>query len=74
MGCCRRGIIYQIEVDGSKSWDASTTNTFTKKLFLSETEHTFRIRAVRGNSVSEWNDVVKGRTQKFGLCFEGIPR
>ena len=42
---------YQIEVDGSKSWDASTANTFTKRGLLPETEHSFRVRAVRGNSV-----------------------
>ena len=35
---------YQIEVDGSKSWDASTTNTFTKRGPLPESEHTFRVR------------------------------
>ena len=55
---------YQIEADGSKFWDASTTNTFTKRELLPETEHSFRVRAVCGNEVSEWSDVVKGRTQK----------
>ena len=58
-------------MDGSKSWDAPTTNTFKKKDLLPETEHTFRVRAVRGNSVSEWSDVVKERTQKvpeFSEC------
>ena len=62
---------YQIEVDGSKFWDASTTNTFTKRWFLPETEHNFRVRAVRGNSVSEWSNAVKGKTQKapdFSRC------
>ena len=60
---------YQIEVDGCKSWLILTTNTFTKRRLLAETEHTFRVRAVRGNSVSEWSDVVRGRTQKES--FEG---
>ena len=55
---------YQIEVDGSKFWDASTTNTFTKRGLLAETEHSFRVRAVCGNEVSEWSGAVKGRTQK----------
>ena len=55
---------YQIEVDGSKFWGASTTNTFTKKGFLAETEHSFRVRTVRLNSVSEWSCAVKGRAQK----------
>ena len=62
---------YQIEVDGSKFWDASTTNTFTKRGLLAETEHTFRIRAVRGNSVSKWSGVVRGRAKKapkFSEC------
>ena len=66
-----RASFYQFEVDGSKFWERSTTNTFTKRGLLPETEHTFRIRAVRGNSVGGWSDVVKGRTQKassFSEC------
>ena len=62
---------YQIEVDGSKFWDVSTTNTFTKRGFPPETEHTFRVRAVKGNSVSEWTNTVKAKTQKtemFSKC------
>ena len=62
---------YQIEVDESRSWNASITNTFTKRGLHSDTEHTFRVRAVRGNSVSEWSNVMKGRTQEapeFGGC------
>ena len=59
-----RASFYQIEVDGSKAWNASTTNVFTKRGLLEETEHTFRVRAVRGNYVSEWSGVAKGRTQK----------
>ena len=55
---------YQIEVNGSKFWGAPTTNTFTKRGLLPETEYTFRVRAVRGSTVSEWSDIVKGRTQK----------
>ena len=42
---------YQIEVDGSKFWYASITNTFTKRRLPPDTEHTFRVRTVRGNSV-----------------------
>ena len=57
-------LFYQIETDGSKFWDASTTNTFAKRGLLPETEHSFRVRVVCGNEVSEWNSVVKGRTQK----------
>ena len=62
---------YQIEVDGSRSWDAPTTNTFTKEGLFAKTEHAFRVRAVRGNSVSEWSDVAKGKTLKapeFSKC------
>ena len=39
-----------------------------KPIFASEIgvveEHTFRVRAVKGNSVSEWSDIVKEETQK----------
>ena len=55
---------YQIEVNESKFWDGSLTNAFTERGLLPDTEHIFRVRAVRGNSVSRWSDVVKGRTQK----------
>ena len=55
---------YQIEVDGNKSWYSSTTNRFTKIGLLPETEHSFRVNAVKGRSVSEWSDVVKEKTQK----------
>ena len=62
---------YQIEVDGNKFWDTSKTSTFTKRGLRPETEHSFRVRAVRGNSVSEWSGAVKGRTQKelFGASW-----
>ena len=55
---------YQIEVDGSKFWEASTANVFTKRGLPPETEHSFRVCAVCGNEVSEWSGVVKGRTQE----------
>ena len=60
----KRASLYQIEVDGSKFWGASTTNTFAKRGLIPETEHSFRVRAVCGNEVSEWSGVAKGRTQK----------
>ena len=62
---------YQIEVDGGKSLERALTNTFTKRGLPAETEHSFRVRAVRGSSVSEWSGVVKGRTVKapnFSEC------
>ena len=55
---------YQVEVDGSRSLERVTSSTFTKRGLLPDTEHSFRVRAVRGNSVSEWSGVVKGRTQR----------
>ena len=53
---------YQIEVDGSRSWGGSTTNTFTKRGLPPETDHTIRVRTVKGNSVSKWSEIIIGRT------------
>ena len=55
---------YQIEVDGSKSWELSTINIFTLRGIPPESEHAFRVRVVRGNSVSVWSEVVKERAHK----------
>ena len=55
---------YQIEVDGNILSDASTTNVFTKKKLSQNTAYSFRVRAARENSVSEWSDILKWRTQK----------
>ena len=55
---------YQIEVDGSIIREIFTANGFTKRELLPETEHNFRVRAVKENSVSEWSDAVKERVQK----------
>lgn len=60
----KRASFYQIEVDGGKCFDATTANTFTKRGLLPDTEHNFRVRTVMRNKVSEWSDVVKGRTEK----------
>ena len=60
---------YQIEMDGSKLWGASTTSSFTKKRLLPEAEHTFRVRAVIGNSVGEWSDAVEGMAEKATTGF-----
>ena len=54
---------YQIEMDGGKSLDRVSSNTFIKTGLLPDTEHTFRMRAMCGDSVSEWSDVVKKRTE-----------
>ena len=62
---------YQIEVDGSRLFDISTQRTFTKRGLLPGTEHSFRVRAVKGNAVGEWSDVMRGRTQRapeFSEC------
>ena len=63
-GAVEGASFYQIEVDGNKFWEASKTNTFTKTRLQPETEHSFRVRVVCGNEVSEWSCAVKGRTQK----------
>ena len=55
---------YQIEVNGSKFWELSPTNTFTKRGLLADTEHTFRVRTMKGTKVGKWSDVVKGKTLK----------
>ena len=55
---------YQIEVDGGKSLESATKNTFTKTGLPPDTEHSLRVRAVRGSTVSGWSGAVKGRTQK----------
>ena len=55
---------------------ASTTNAFTKTGLPPDTEHSFRVRAVRGSTVSEWSDAVKGRTQKelrYGGAWKECP-
>ena len=59
--------LYQIEVDGSKFWGGSFTNTFTKGGFFGDSEHTFRVRTVRGKIMSEWSEAVICRTQKTEL-------
>ena len=61
---------YQIETDGIKLWDASKTNEFTIKNIPENSEHTFRVRTVKGRSVSEWSDVVKWKPVKkaFADC------
>ena len=66
---------YQIQVDGGKSLERATKNTFTKTGLLADTEHSLRVRAVRGNSVSEWSNAVKGEdTEGTALrrCMEGM--
>ena len=58
-----RGAFYQIEVDGSKAWAAARAGTFTKGGLLPETMYRFRVRTVKGRSVSEWSDVVTVTTE-----------
>ena len=61
---------YQTEVDGGKPEIPSSRRVFTKRGLLPETEHTFRVRTVVDDSVSEWSDAVRGRTpkQSFEEC------
>ena len=51
-------------MNGNKSLDRVFTNTFTKRGLLPGTEYSFRVRTIKGDSVSEWSDIVKGRTEK----------
>lgn len=55
---------YQVEVDEKKLWHVSKTNEFTTKGLIENTEHTFRVRTVKENLVSEWSDHVNGKPQK----------
>ena len=55
---------YQLEVDGSKFWSISTTNAFTKRGLLPESEHAFRVRAAKESSAWKWSGILRGRTQK----------
>ena len=67
---------YQIEVDGGKSLESATKNTFTKTVLPPDTEHSLRVRAVRGSAVSGWSGAVKGRTQKelrYGGAWKECP-
>ena len=70
---------YQIEVNGARSLNGSTTNTFIKNGLPADTEHSLRVRAVRRSSVSEWssaNFLMVGRAQKklfeISVCMEGM--
>ena len=71
---------YQIEVNGARSLESATKSTFTKSRLPADTEHSLRVRAVRGSSVSEWgcaNFLMVGRAQKklfeISVCMEGMP-
>lgn len=53
---------YEVERDGTVFGNIQTnTATFDGFSFLSE--HTFRVRAVGKNGVSEWSESIKGKTQ-----------
>lgn len=53
---------YQIESGSAGVLECSETNTYTKRGLLPDTAHSFRIRAVRGGSVSEWSAPVATKT------------
>ena len=62
---------YQVEVDGSKSWNSSTTNSLPVGGLLPGTEHSFRVRAVMESAVGNWSGTVVGRTlsaPEFSEC------
>lgn len=52
---------YQFEIDESKSCDTSLTNVYTKGNLFEDADYSFRVRAVKGNEVSEWSDVARAR-------------
>ena len=56
---------YQIKVDESETFDYSLANEFIKMGLKPETEYNFAVRASRGHLVSEWSNIVRGRTQKL---------
>lgn len=62
---------YQVEVDENKMWYISTRMVFTKVGLLPDTEHCFRVRTVKENSVGEWSDFVEGETQKESFGHSG---
>ena len=64
-------LFYQIEVDGCKILDVSVANRFTKRGLGTSTEHIFRVRSVGDYSVSEWSDIVKGRTEEASFKTSG---
>lgn len=54
--------MYQIEVDGKKTWHTSTTNMFTLRGLFPDSEHTFKVRTVARSSVGAWGSITKGKT------------
>ena len=52
---------YQFEIDGSKSCETAAATVFTKTGLLEDAMYTFRVRAVKGNEVSEWSEPAKER-------------
>ena len=61
-------LFYQVEVDGSGAWCCAAGRTYSVKGLVAESEHAFRVRAVRGCCVSEWSCAVVGRTGR--MCLE----
>ena len=56
---------FQVEMNWSKFVYTITSNEFSRKLLSPNVLYTFRIRTVKGNSVSEWSEPVKRKTQKI---------
>ena len=53
---------YQIEVDGEKLLKATVESEYKEIGLPQDTEHTFRVRTVKGNSVSPWCKTMKINT------------
>lgn len=61
---------YQVEVDGVLH-QITSKNVYTETYLLPETEHSFRVRTLFGNAVSEFSEVVKEKTStapEFSGC------
>lgn len=56
---------YQVEVDKGDVLDMATTNRFTKRKLLPKSKHSFRVRAVIGDTEGKWSSSVREKTQKI---------
>lgn len=67
-----RGTFYQVETNGSKSWDSLKGCIFTKTNLHPNTEYTFRVRAVKKNQVGKWSDTLSVRTLMRAQTLEDL--
>lgn len=67
-----RGTFYQVETNGSKSWDSLKGCIFKKTNLQPNTEYTFRVRAVKKNQISKWSDTLSVRTSMRTQALEDL--